>query len=398
MNYEEKIASYKEEIIEKVAIWEKLIGQGAKAISSGLGKKVISGAGVGAVGSNLTYDPNNSSGESRMSHMLGGAITGGVLGGGLHYAQRANLGSNIKSVFGKSKPVAATATKATTSTAANVANDVTKLKTPGTVPMSEVQKTFPDTTKKFSRIGPEAKGTGNPTSVSREEIQRVFPDQTKKFQPIKDAEEYNEFIEKLAMEIIEQAHLEKTAGIKKIYTRPKKIIKDYVGYLNGSKLKRAEKIKNKYLNKANNLPPLRYNDHSGKLKSDRAIKRLGKAVDTKNMVLLNGLKVKDNTVGIGAMLAGTGIGATILHKKKKNKGIDKTAQEQNLNAFKARVNTDNATRPDSNYNEKQLDEGVKVEHEHTNDTPMAKTIAKDHLDEIRDYYTRLKKMESKAKK
>jgi len=38
-----------------------------------------------------------------------------------------------------------------------------------------------------------------------------------------------------------------------------------------------------------------------------------------------------------------------------------------------------------------------VEKEHTSDTGSAKKIAMDHLDEIPDYYTRLKTMEDKAK-
>lgn len=43
---------------------------------------------------------------------------------------------------------------------------------------------------------------------------------------------------------------------------------------------------------------------------------------------------------------------------------------------------------------KELKSGIKVEMEHTNDPDLAKEIAKDHLWEIPDYYTKLKKMES----
>jgi len=39
--------------------------------------------------------------------------------------------------------------------------------------------------------------------------------------------------------------------------------------------------------------------------------------------------------------------------------------------------------------------GIKVEMEHTNDESLAKSIAKDHLLEISDYYTKLKKVEEK---
>jgi hypothetical protein len=45
---------------------------------------------------------------------------------------------------------------------------------------------------------------------------------------------------------------------------------------------------------------------------------------------------------------------------------------------------------------KELAMGIKVEHEHTNNKTVAKRIALDHLAEIPDYYTRLKKMEGEA--
>ncbi len=46
----------------------------------------------------------------------------------------------------------------------------------------------------------------------------------------------------------------------------------------------------------------------------------------------------------------------------------------------------------------QLDMGKPIEHEHTKDHKLAREIALQHLDEIPDYYTRLKKMETDAKK
>jgi hypothetical protein len=48
--------------------------------------------------------------------------------------------------------------------------------------------------------------------------------------------------------------------------------------------------------------------------------------------------------------------------------------------------------------QKQLDMGVPIEHEHTRDKTLATDIALQHLDEIPDYYTRLKKMEASARK
>ena len=44
----------------------------------------------------------------------------------------------------------------------------------------------------------------------------------------------------------------------------------------------------------------------------------------------------------------------------------------------------------------QLNKGKKVEHEHTSDNKTAEKIARDHLDEIPDYYDRLDKMEKDA--
>lgn len=45
----------------------------------------------------------------------------------------------------------------------------------------------------------------------------------------------------------------------------------------------------------------------------------------------------------------------------------------------------------------QLKVGIPVEHEHTKDEKMATIIALQHLDEIPDYYTKLKKVESQTK-
>lgn len=50
------------------------------------------------------------------------------------------------------------------------------------------------------------------------------------------------------------------------------------------------------------------------------------------------------------------------------------------------------------YDPEQLKMGTKMEMEHTDDPEIAEKIAKDHLDEIPDYYTRLEKMEREADK
>jgi len=52
--------------------------------------------------------------------------------------------------------------------------------------------------------------------------------------------------------------------------------------------------------------------------------------------------------------------------------------------------------PDSKYDSKELKMGIEIEKEHTDNEAIAKEIAKDHLAEISDYYTRLNKMEKEA--
>jgi hypothetical protein len=48
---------------------------------------------------------------------------------------------------------------------------------------------------------------------------------------------------------------------------------------------------------------------------------------------------------------------------------------------------------DDHYDYHELAMGIEAEKEHTNDERTAKNIAKDHLSELPDYYSRLKKME-----
>ncbi len=54
--------------------------------------------------------------------------------------------------------------------------------------------------------------------------------------------------------------------------------------------------------------------------------------------------------------------------------------------------------PDEKFDAEQLAKGVKIEQEHTNDSYLAKIIAKAHLSELPDYYTRLLKMEKEGEK
>ena len=70
-------------------------------------------------------------------------------------------------------------------------------------------------------------------------------------------------------------------------------------------------------------------------------------------------------------------------KIKSHKTVDQIARKHRL---------------DVSFIQKQLDMGEPIEHEHTKDHELARDIALQHLDEIPDYYTRLKKMEADAKK
>jgi len=53
-------------------------------------------------------------------------------------------------------------------------------------------------------------------------------------------------------------------------------------------------------------------------------------------------------------------------------------------------------KPDTRYDLRELSRGVRVEMEHTSDPERSKEIAKDHLEEIPDYYNRLDAMEGEA--
>lgn len=53
---------------------------------------------------------------------------------------------------------------------------------------------------------------------------------------------------------------------------------------------------------------------------------------------------------------------------------------------------------DIDYDPTQLKIGIEVELEHTNIRKVAETIAKQHLEEDPQYYTKLKKMEKKFDK
>jgi len=72
-----------------------------------------------------------------------------------------------------------------------------------------------------------------------------------------------------------------------------------------------------------------------------------------------------------------------MNKLKSHKTVEQIAKKHRL---------------DASFIQKQLDIGEPIEHEHTKDHDLARDITLQHLDEIPDYYTRLKKMEADAKK
>jgi hypothetical protein len=72
-----------------------------------------------------------------------------------------------------------------------------------------------------------------------------------------------------------------------------------------------------------------------------------------------------------------------VHKVKSHKSVEQIAKKHRLEV---------------SFVKNQLKMGIPIEHEHTKDKDLATDIALQHLDEIPDYYTRLKKMEADAKK
>jgi hypothetical protein len=72
-----------------------------------------------------------------------------------------------------------------------------------------------------------------------------------------------------------------------------------------------------------------------------------------------------------------------MHEVKSHKTVEQIAKKHRLEV---------------SFIKKQLEMGIPIEHEHTRDKDLATDIALQHLDEIPDYYTRLKKMEADAKK
>jgi len=67
----------------------------------------------------------------------------------------------------------------------------------------------------------------------------------------------------------------------------------------------------------------------------------------------------------------------------------------NKKIIKITANVIKPKKPESSYDKKELQKGLKVEQEHTTTKKLQKNIAKNHLDEDKNYYKKLNKIEKK---
>ena len=88
-----------------------------------------------------------------------------------------------------------------------------------------------------------------------------------------------------------------------------------------------------------------------------------------------------------------------IHAFAESIGVDEHMLEKEIYAILSSIFSEGmSSKKKYKYDEKQLAMGKKVEMEHTTCECLAEKIAKDHLAEISDYYTRLHKMEKEAEK
>ena len=103
-------------------------------------------------------------------------------------------------------------------------------------------------------------------------------------------------------------------------------------------------------------------------------------------------RIYDKAKKFGIKVSGEGEWFKHVSKERKHEVV-----KEDTKALDDYIETDTPdSRPDDDYNTCELIAGIKVEHEHTKLLSRAKIIAKDHLDEIPDYYTRLIEMEKNA--
>lgn len=86
-----------------------------------------------------------------------------------------------------------------------------------------------------------------------------------------------------------------------------------------------------------------------------------------------------------------------VHAYAESKGIEPDVLETTIYKIISSVLSEGKSKgKDIKHDPKELEMGIKVEMEHTTCPIVARKIALDHLVEIPDYYTRLKKMEAEA--
>jgi len=87
-----------------------------------------------------------------------------------------------------------------------------------------------------------------------------------------------------------------------------------------------------------------------------------------------------------------------VHAFAKELNVEDHEFERHIYAILSSIVSEGKTKGKSSgkYDEKELEMGIKIEMEHTTFPAIAKKIARDHLSEIPDYYTRLAKMEKEA--
>jgi hypothetical protein len=138
----------------------------------------------------------------------------------------------------------------------------------------------------------------------------------------------------------------------------------------------------------------------------RSLDLTKRVIDSKidHMNKIRGERIRSGLkkLGVATLIAGTGYGAYRMYKNRQKKvgnareSIDAAyanlIEREYLQGGKA------DGMPDSAFPKDQLRKGRKVEREHTRSPRVANEIAKDHLAEIKDYYTRLAKMERRAKR
>jgi hypothetical protein len=88
-----------------------------------------------------------------------------------------------------------------------------------------------------------------------------------------------------------------------------------------------------------------------------------------------------------------------VHAWAEEKGIEPDKLEAAIYAFATKLATlKQSAMPDEDFDAEQLKKGTEVETEHVDDPAIAKGIAKAHLKEDPEYYTKLAKMEGQAEK